>query len=158
LSTSPVSFVHTLTCSPQLRTERLITCKQTAPKWLNTFLGGQDTSYVYETSYVDPSSKKVTMCSQNMTWNDLISVHEFVVYRPSSASPNSRTIFDQHAKVVALCGGWQKIKNSIEEATVTRFSENAKKGREGFEAVLEMSRKVFALERERQRMQEGIKA
>lgn len=136
----------------------MITCKQSAPKWLNSFLGGQDVSHVYETSYVDLKNKKVTMCSQNMTWNDLISVHEIVVYRPSENAPTSRTIFDQHAKVIALCGGWQKIKNGIEEATVTRFGENAKKGREGFETVLKMSRKVFAMERERRRMEEGLRA
>lgn len=55
----------------------------------------------------------------------------------------------QEAKIVALCGGWQKIKTKIEEASVERFRENAKKGREGFEAVLEMSRKVFGEERQK---------
>lgn len=92
------------------------------------------------------------MCSINMTWSDLLSVRETVVYRPSSSAPHSRTIFDQNAQVVALCGGWQKIKNSIEDFTVERFRQNAIRGREGFEAVLEMSRKVFAHERERQRV------
>jgi len=130
-----------------LRTERLITCKQSAPKWLNSFLGGQEVSHVYETSYVDPKAKKVTMSSQNMTWSDLLSVRETVVYRPSSAAPTARTTFQQTAKIVALCGGWQKIKNSIEEFTVERFRQNAIRGREGFEAVLEMSRKVFAEQR-----------
>lgn len=101
---------------------------------------------------MDPKAKKVTMCSTNMTWADLLSVRETVIYRPSSTSPNSCTQFDQSAQIVALCGGWQKIKNSIEEITVERFRQNAIRGREGFEAVLEMSRKVFALERERQRM------
>ncbi|KAJ9642580.1 Phospholipid metabolism protein [Coniosporium apollinis] len=132
-----------------LRTERLITCKQSAPKWLNSFLGGQDTSHVYETSYVDPKEKKVTMCSMNMTWSDLLSVRETVVYKPSPTAPNSRTQFHQHAKITAFCGGWQKIKNSIEQFTVERFQQNAARGREGFEMVLEMSRKVFAQERER---------
>lgn len=138
---------------PQLRTERLITCKQSAPAWLNSFLGGKDTSHVYETSYVDPRAKKVTMCSMNMTWSDLLSVRETVVYRPCPNNPDGKTVFDQHAKIIAFCGGWQKIKNSIEEFTVDRFRQNAIKGREGFEAVLEMSRKVFAMERERQRQQ-----
>ena len=130
-----------------MRTERLITCKQSAPKWLNSFLGGQEVSHVYETSYVDLKAKKVTMSSQNMTWSDLLSVRETVVYRPSTSAPNSRTIFHQQAKIVALCGGWQKIKNSIEDFTVERFRQNAVRGREGFEAVLEMSRKVFAEQR-----------
>ena len=92
------------------------------------------------------------MCSMNMTWSDLLSVRETVVYRPCLSNPG-KTVFDQHAKIIAFCGGWQKIKNSIEEYTVDRFRQNAIKGREGFESVLEMSRKVFALERERQRVQ-----
>lgn len=141
-----------------LRTERLITCKQSAPKWLQSFLGGTETSHVYETSYVDPKAKKVTMCSMNMTWSDLISVRETVVYRPSSDAPHAKTEFHQNAQIIALCGGWQKIKNSIEDFTVERFKQNAVKGREGFESVLEMSRKVFAMERERQLMQQGAYA
>lgn len=140
-----------------LRTERLITCKQSAPKWLASFLGGQEVSHVYETSYVDPRAKKVTMCSTNMTWSDLLSVQETVVYRPCPSNPG-KTVFDQHAKIVAFCGGWQKIRNSIEEYTVDRFRQNAIRGREGFEAVLEMSRKVFAMERERQRLEQRVAA
>ncbi|KAF2086159.1 MSF1-domain-containing protein [Saccharata proteae CBS 121410] len=141
-----------------LRTERLITCKQSAPKWLNSFLGGQDTSHVYETSYVDLKAKKVTMCSTNMTWSDLLSVRETVVYKPSSSAPNARTTFDQNAKIIALCGGWQKVKNGIEQFTVERFQQNAAKGREGFEMVLEMSRRVFAQEREMREMRKAQEA
>lgn len=137
-----------------LRTERLITCKQSAPKWITQLLGCQETSLVYETSYVDPVAKNVTMCSMNMTMSDLLSVRETVVYRPSSTSPNSRTHFHQHAQITALCGGWQKIKNSIEQFTVERFQQNAAKGREGFEMVLEMSRKVFAEQREMLKLQQ----
>ncbi|EKG21567.1 PRELI/MSF1 domain-containing protein [Macrophomina phaseolina MS6] len=136
-----------------LRTERLITCKQSAPKWLNSFLGGQEVSHVYETSYVDPKEKKVTMTSVNMTWADLLSVRETVVYKPSSAAPSAKTIFEQNARIIALCGGWQKVKNGIEQFTVERFQQNAARGREGFEMVLEMSRRAFAQEREMRKMQ-----
>ena len=97
------------------------------------------------------------MCSMNLTWSELLSVRETVVYRPCPTDA-SRTVFDQHAKIVAFCGGWQKIKNSIEDFTVDRFRQNAIKGREGFEAVLEMSRKVFALERERQGQAQAMAA
>jgi hypothetical protein len=133
-----------------LRTERLITCKQSAPKWLATLMGGTETSHVFETSYVDPASKKVTMTSSNMTWSNILSVQETVVYQPLSAA---KTQFVQDAKITALCGGWQKVKNAVEEATVTRFSENARKGKEGFEAVLEMSRRVFSEEKEKNQVQ-----
>lgn len=134
----------------QLRTERLITCRQTAPKWIRKFLGGgDDVSHVLETSYVDPVAKKVTMCSQNMTWSDLITCHETVVYRPSASHPLCATTFSQRAEIVALCGGWQNIKNKIEDVSVSQFRQNAIRGRQGFEAVLEMSRRVFADERRR---------
>lgn len=93
------------------------------------------------------------MCSTNLTWSNLLSVRETVVYEPdeSKSEPgHERTKFEQEARITALCGGWKKVKAKIEEASVERFKENAKRGREGFEAVLEMSRRVFGEERERE--------
>lgn len=128
-----------------LRTERLITCKQTAPDWMKKMMGSCiDVNQVFETSYVDPANKTVTMVSQNITWANLINVQETVVYKPLNTH---QTLFEQDARITALCGGWQRIKNSIEDTLVTRFKENALKGREGFEAVLAMSRRAFAEER-----------
>ena len=135
-----------------LRTERLITCHQNAPQWILSILGGDSTSHVYEVSYVDPQQKKVTMCSTNMTWSNLLQCRETVVYQPSATGDKYKTDFQQQAKIVALCGGWQKIKSKIEEASVERFRENATRGREGFEMVLEMSRRLFAEEREKVRV------
>ena len=134
-----------------LRTERLITCKQSAPEWMKSILGCcMETSQVYEASYVDPANKTLTMVSQNITFNNLVSVQEEVVYRPTQ---HNQTQFVQSARITALCGGWQRIKNSIEDTLVTRFRENAVKGREGFERVLEMSRIMFAEEKARQQAQ-----
>lgn len=131
-----------------LRTERLITCSQTAPAWVLALLGGANTSHVYETSTVDPAAKRVTMTSTNMSWANVISCRETVVYEPDAAG-HERTVFKQEAKITALCGGWQKIRTKIEEASVERFGQNAQRGREGFEDVLEMSRRVFGEEREK---------
>ncbi|CAI6089729.1 unnamed protein product [Clonostachys chloroleuca] len=130
-----------------LRTERLITCKQSAPEWMKSLMGGSlDDHFVYEASYVDPANKTLTMVSQNLTWNNLVSVQEEVVYSPLT---DHQTQFIQSARITALCGGWQRIKNSIEDTLVNRFRENAAKGKEGFERVLEMSRIVFAEEKAR---------
>lgn len=141
-----------------LRTERLITCNQNAPQWILSLFGGSSTSHVYEVSYVDPAAKKVTMCSTNLTWCNVLNVRETVVYRPSGPLPYSQTDFQQDAKITAVCGGWQKIRNKIEEASVERFGHNARLGREGFEAVLEMSRRVFGEEREKQKIEMQISA
>ncbi|KAI9856649.1 MAG: hypothetical protein M1824_005346 [Vezdaea acicularis] len=132
-----------------LRTERIITCRQCAPKWLTHIIGSDPTSHVYETSYVDPATKKFTICSTNLTWSNALSVRESVVYRPSKTAPESQTQFKQDAKITALCGGWQKVKDRLEDITVERFGQNAQKGREGLEAVLEMSRRVFGEEKAR---------
>jgi len=136
-----------------LRTERLITCQQSAPKWVNAILGTEDKSMVYETSYVDPVAKKLTLCSMNITMSDLINVRETCVYQPVASSP-SKTQFTQRAEITALCGGWQKIKNSIEQFTVERFQQNAARGKEGFEMVLERARQVFQEQRELLRLQQ----
>jgi len=113
---------------------------------------GNETSHVFEISYVDPASKKVTMTSSNMTFSNIINVQETVVYKPLS---ETRTQFVQDAKITALCGGWQKVKSAVEDATVARFSENARKGKEGFEAVLAMSRRVFSEEKQKQQQQQA---
>lgn len=113
-------------------------------------------SQVYEISYVDPASKKVTMCSTNMTWSNLLECRETVVYQAATNEHKGKTVFKQEAKIVALCGGWQKIRTKIEEASIERFRENAARGREGFEMVLEMSRRVFGEEREKLRIGQAV--
>lgn len=133
-----------------LRTERLITCKQSAPDWMKSLIGIGDESHVFEASYVDPTSRTVTMVSWNLTWSNVINCQETVVYRPVNGG--AQTAFDQEARITALCGGWQRIKNKIEDFSVCRFRDNAIKGKEGFEAVLAMSRRAFAEEREREKL------
>ena len=87
------------------------------------------------------------MTSYNLTWSDLLSVRETVVYTPSPLDPHHKTRFEQEARVTAFCGGWAKIRETIEAFTVERFGQNAQSGRQGFEEVLAMSRKAFAEER-----------
>lgn len=137
-----------------LRTERLITCQQSTPKWINSILGSTDRSMVYETSYVDPVAKKLTLCSMNVTMADLMAIRETCTYTPNPSSPSDKTCFTQRAEITALCGGWQKIKNSIEQFTVERFQQNAARGREGFEMVLERARQVFQEQRELLQLQQ----
>lgn len=87
------------------------------------------------------------MVSQNMTFSSLLSVQETCVYSPHPSTQPQKTLFEQKAEITALCGGWKKIKENIEQFTVERFSQNAARGREGFQRVLEMSRRVFEEER-----------
>ncbi|KAF3161006.1 hypothetical protein TWF106_011106 [Orbilia oligospora] len=125
-----------------LRTERLIACKQSVPRWLMVVVGGADVSYVREISYVDPVAKTVRMESQNLTFSNLLSVFETVTYRPDPSNPETKTIFEQDAQFKAA-GGFSRFCNKIEDWSVERFGQNASLGREGFESVLRMSRQAW---------------
>ena len=78
----------------------------------------------------------------NLTLSNLLSVQETVVYAPDPENPHTKTLFKQDAQITAY-GAFSRICNAIEDFSVERFGQNAKKGREGFEAVLHMSQKAF---------------
>jgi len=124
-----------------LRTERLITCKQNAPRWLLKIVG-TEVSYVREVSEVDRKNQTLTMRSVNLTGSSLLSVQESVVYSPHPDQPGSKTLFTQDAQITAY-GAFSRLCNAIEDWSVERFGQNASRGRLGFENVLEMSAKAF---------------
>jgi len=126
-----------------LITERLITCKQSVPKWLLRLIGGTEVSYVHEISEVSRENQTVTMRSTNLTCANILSVQETVIYSPDKNHPETKTNFSQHAQITAY-GAFSRICNTIEDWSVERFDQNAKKGREGFENVLRMSREAFS--------------
>lgn len=65
-----------------LYTERLLTCSQNAPAFISKLLGGENVSHVYEKSQVDPSGKKITLISKNLTFSNLMTVEETCTYTP----------------------------------------------------------------------------
>ncbi|VEU21739.1 DEKNAAC102246 [Brettanomyces naardenensis] len=119
-----------------LTTERLIGCSQNVPRWLLCMTGGCEKSYVREISTVDLQNRTVTMRSCNLTWGNLLKVWETVVYSPDSSDPFGRTKFRQEAEITAHLT-FQRVCDQIEDWSVDRFGQNAKKGKLGFDSVLE---------------------
>ncbi|KAH3678974.1 hypothetical protein WICMUC_001342 [Wickerhamomyces mucosus] len=119
-----------------LTTERLITCKQSIPKWLNCLIGGKEVSYVREVSTVDLNEKTLTLRSVNLTMNNLLKVFETVIYQPDEINPLI-TVFKQQAQITAYAT-FQKICNKIEDWSIERFDQNAQRGKIGFEKVLKI--------------------
>lgn len=115
-----------------LRTERLITCEQSIPAWIDCLVGGLKRSYVREVSEVDLDKRTVTMRLCNMTMSLLLKVYETVVYSPDG----DKTKFTQEAQITAF-GAWRAVCSKIEQWSVDRFDFNAKRGKIGFESVLE---------------------
>lgn len=118
-----------------LKTERLITCEQPIPSWLNFLVGGLKRSYVREISEVDPINKTLTMRSINMTMSNLLQVYEVVSYKPDPANPLNKTLFKQEAQITAYAS-IKKLCNKVEDWSVDRFDFNAQRGKIGFESVL----------------------
>jgi hypothetical protein len=95
------------------------------------------------------------MRSVNLTGSNILSVQETVVYTPHPDHPTTKTLFTQDAQITAY-GAFSRLCNTIEEWSVERFGQNAQRGRMGFEAVLEMSQKVFGAVKEGGK--EGVKS
>ncbi|KAJ1905308.1 Phospholipid metabolism protein [Coemansia sp. IMI 209127] len=116
-----------------LRTERLIMVKQNVPTLLRKLFGG-DASYVLEYSEVDPRQKSMMMQSQNMTFSNVLSVGEHILYKPDPDNLD-HTQFIQSAQLkasTALC----RLANKVEDMCWNRFKDNAQIGKLGLEQVV----------------------
>ncbi|KAJ2784509.1 Phospholipid metabolism protein [Coemansia interrupta] len=116
-----------------LRTERLIMVRQNVPALVRKIFGG-DTSYVLEYSEVDPAKQTLVMQSQNMTFSNLLSVGEHIVYKPDPENP-AHTIFTQSAQLKASTALY-RFANKIEDMCWNRFQDNAHFGKLGLEQVV----------------------
>ncbi|CCG81908.1 UPS-like protein C36.10 [Taphrina deformans PYCC 5710] len=120
-----------------LRIERLITCRQAAPRWIVKLVGGTEDSYVREVSEVNLHTKTLTLLSTNLTFSNIMSVQETVQYTPHPQAPGKRTLFRQDAKITAYGALSRFANNAMENFTIDRFKQNALRGRAGFETVLD---------------------
>ncbi|CAG8558731.1 4983_t:CDS:2 [Paraglomus occultum] len=95
-------------------------------------------TYAREISEIDPKNKVLKMTSWNLNLKHLVNVAETVVYS-EDPEDSSRTCFTQEASI--KCGeSLERFANYIESFCVQRFHDNAQKGRQGFEKVLERLR------------------
>lgn len=121
----------------KLVSERLITIKQGVPRWIMMMVGGSNVSHVREISTVDLKEKTLTLRSCNLTYPNILKVFETVKYSPHPEDPVNRTLFEQEAQITAYAA-ITKICNKMEEWSVQRFRDNAMKGKQGFDSVLEV--------------------
>ncbi|KAG9047291.1 hypothetical protein FS837_002599 [Tulasnella sp. UAMH 9824] len=119
-----------------IRTERILGCKQSAPKWVVKFLGGSEDAFVREVSFVDPQTSRTTVTSVNLSLSQYMTVLEHITYEPSPVNPLSKTLFRQTAEIQARMGKWKSLGDKLESWSAERFRSNAALGRQGFEHVL----------------------
>ncbi|KAG9104596.1 hypothetical protein FRC06_001063 [Ceratobasidium sp. 370] len=122
-----------------IRTERILGCKQSAPRWIVKLLGGSEDAFVREISFVDPATARTTVTSVNLSLSQYVTVLENIVYEPvRGLDGKPQTRFSQTAEIQARMAIWRSVGERLEKFSVDRFGQNAQLGREGFEGVLRM--------------------
>lgn len=115
----------------RLHTTRLITCKGHVPDWISKAVGGKNHAYVLERSVIDLQNQTLVMKSRNLSYENLIQIHETCTYdRHDLGDDNTR--FTQQAKIVVPVWGFS---DKVENLTLDNFHKNAKKGLEAMEHI-----------------------
>ncbi|KAI9098132.1 PRELI-like family-domain-containing protein [Phlyctochytrium arcticum] len=119
-----------------LRTERILTLKQSAPALLRRLLPIPDVTYFREVSFLDPKKQTFEAVSNNLSMRTIVDVEERCQFQADPDQPDGRTVFKQRADVQVL-GALSYVAKMVEEAAVNSFKTNANKGRQGLETVID---------------------
>ncbi|KAF5323356.1 hypothetical protein D9611_005808 [Ephemerocybe angulata] len=116
-----------------IRTERILGCKQKAPRWIVKLFGGSEDAFVREICFVDPATQDTTITSVNLSLSQFASCYEVVRYTPAG---HNRTHFTQTAEIQARMNIWRSAADGLEKWLVQRFEQNAHLGKVAFTDVL----------------------
>ncbi|XP_059172321.1 PRELI domain containing protein 3A-like [Physella acuta] len=129
----------------RLKTHRLMSTSWGIPIWVTKLIGMQDTCFASEHSTVDPNSKTFTLRTKNVTLAHVLTVNEELIYTQHPTDP-TKTLLRQEATVTVsglpLC-------NRLEQMVTDAMSNNASKGRQAIEHVIDKIKKEardFSLE------------
>ncbi|CAH0404832.1 unnamed protein product [Chilo suppressalis] len=115
-----------------LHTHRLVSSKWFFPKWAQALIGTAKICYASEKSEVDPTIRKMTLKTTNLSFCRYIAVDETVRYTPDPTDP-SKTLLKQEA-VVTVQG--VPLSSYMEDLLTNKISLNAGKGRQAIEWVI----------------------
>ncbi|XP_044311598.1 PRELI domain containing protein 3B isoform X2 [Varanus komodoensis] len=89
-------------------------------------------TYIQEHSIVDPVEKVMELKSTNISFTNLVSVDERLIYKPHPQEPE-KTVLTQEA---TICVKGVSVSSYLEGLMENTISSNAKKGREALEWVI----------------------
>lgn len=119
-----------------LRTERIIGVQQGAPGWLKRIVGASDDTYVREVVMVNPFTRSFQMTSTNLSLTDYMLVKEYITYSPRETGTRFRQVADIGCTKF-FSGMLSSAGRKVEEWSHTRYGDNAAKGRDGLQSVLD---------------------
>eukprot|EP00056_Hartaetosiga_gracilis_P002131 m.50998 g.50998 ORF g.50998 m.50998 type:complete len:172 (-) comp10923_c0_seq4:428-943(-) len=111
-----------------LNTTRLLSTEFSMPRWVKNMFGST-TINALEHSSVDPSHKKLSLVSKNITFCNLVSIKETITYT-EDPQDSSRTIMNQQAEISV------PSMTFMEKTLADSIAKNSKKGKEAMEWVI----------------------
>ncbi|ORZ29490.1 PRELI-like family-domain-containing protein [Catenaria anguillulae PL171] len=126
---------HVDQATQTLRTERLLTIRQSIPTFiLRLFNMSEPLSHVLEVSEINLATQTCRAVSTNLTCREFMTMDETVTYRPDPADREGRTVMVQEAQVSSSVS---RFSSYCEDLLINRFRENAKVGRDAMREVVE---------------------
>uniref|UniRef100_A0A8C8RUV1 PRELI domain containing 3B n=1 Tax=Pelusios castaneus TaxID=367368 RepID=A0A8C8RUV1_9SAUR len=119
--------------SGKLHSHRLLSTEWGMPSIVKSLIGACRTkTYVQEHSVVDPVEKTMELKSSNISFTNLVSVDERLIYKPHPQEPE-KTVLTQEA-IISVKG--VSVSSYLEGLMENTISSNANKGREALEWVI----------------------
>ncbi|XP_030640486.1 PRELI domain containing protein 3B isoform X1 [Chanos chanos] len=117
----------------RLHSHRLLSTEWGLPSIAKSIIGTtRSCTYVQEHSVVDPEEKTFELKSTNISFTNMVSVDERLVYRPHPQDPE-KTVLTQEA-LISVKG--VSLSSYLEGLMANTISTNASKGREAMEWVI----------------------
>ncbi|KAM5304988.1 PRELI domain containing protein 3B isoform 2-T2 [Glossophaga mutica] len=119
--------------SGKLHSHRLLSTEWGLPSIVKSLIGAARTkTYVQEHSVVDPVEKTMELQSTNISFTNMVSVDERLIYKPHPQNPE-KTVLTQEA-LISVKG--VSLSSYLEGLMASTISSNASKGREAMEWVI----------------------
>lgn len=117
----------------KLHSDRLLSTEWGIPSVVKSLIGATRTkTYIQEHSVVDPVAKTLELKSSNITFTNLVSVDERLIYKPHPQDPG-KTVLTQEA-IISVKG--ISLSSYLEGLMANTISSNAHKGRDAMEWVI----------------------
>ncbi|CAI9577953.1 unnamed protein product [Staurois parvus] len=119
--------------SGKLHSDRLLSTEWGMPSLVKSLIGAtRSRTYVQEHSVVDPVEKTMELKSTNITFTNMVSVDERLVYKPHPQD-DKKTVLTQEA-IITVKG--VSLSSYLEGMMANTISTNANKGRDAMEWVI----------------------
>ncbi|CAI5438854.1 unnamed protein product [Caenorhabditis angaria] len=123
----------------KIMTERIIQSHFSIPSWATKLTGFSGTQYSHEYTVVDPLNKEFSLITRNLNGASFLRVDEKLTYTPLEEDP-TKTVLKQDVSVTITLPAFADY---CEKTFLSIYSQNANKGRQGVEWVIDNLKKEY---------------